>query len=119
MRGDARAFEHDPLARRWVDEGLCEGVDQALQPIERVFFYLPLEHSESIADQQHAVELFTVLRDGASLQQRAHFDDYLNYAVRHRDVIARFGRFPPRNAVLGRASTPEEIAFLAEPGSSF
>ncbi|HEY0230738.1 MAG TPA: DUF924 family protein [Dokdonella sp.] len=119
FRGDARAFVHDDLARGWVDEGLCLGLEQELRPVERQFFYMPLQHAESIADQQHAVALFTQLRDAVPAALRARFAHCLDYAVRHRDIIARFGRFPHRNAVLGRASTPEEIDFLAQPGSSF
>lgn len=119
FRGDARAFAHDALARGWVDEGLRLAAQRALRPIERVFFYLPLEHSESFADQQRSVALFTALCDEVPTALRASFDGYLDYAVRHRDIVARFGRFPHRNAVLGRASTAEEIEFLKRPGSSF
>jgi len=119
FRADARAFTHDALARRWVDEGLTLGVDQALRRVERSFFYMPLQHAESIADQRHSVALFTQLRDVAPPALRARFANTLDYAERHRDIIARFGRFPHRNAVLGRVSTPEELEFLAQPGSSF
>lgn len=119
FRGDARAFAHDALARGWVDEGLRLGADRALRICERVFFYLPLEHSESFADQQHSVALFTTLRNAAPAALREHCDDYLDYAVRHRDIVARFGRFPHRNAMLGRASSEAEIEFLKQPGSSF
>jgi uncharacterized protein (DUF924 family) len=118
-RDDARAFAHDALARRWCDDGLAHGADRDLRAVERVFFYLPLEHSESIADQQHSVTLFERLRDVAPPPLRERFDDFFDYAVRHREVILRFGRFPHRNRVLGRASTPAEIEFLAQPGSSF
>jgi uncharacterized protein (DUF924 family) len=119
FRGDARAFEHDPLARRWSLDGIRAGDDRALRAIERVFFYLPLEHSESLADQQRAVQLFANLRDEAPAALLGNFAGFLDYAQRHHDVIARFGRFPHRNGALGRASTAEEIAFLAQPGSSF
>lgn len=119
FRGDARAFEHDALARVWVDEGLLLGMDAAMRPVERVFFYLPLEHSESIADQQRSVALFDALREAAPSALRQRFDEFYDYAVRHHDVVARFDRFPHRNAVLGRESTDEERAFLAQPGSSF
>lgn len=119
FRGDPRAFEHDGLARAWTDEGLHLGADRALRACERVFAYLPLEHSESLADQQRSVERFRVLRDEAPAALRARFDNFLDYAVRHHDVIARFGRFPHRNAILGRASTPAEDEFLRQPGSSF
>ena len=119
FRGDARAFEHDALARGWVDEGLRLGADLALRAVERTIFYLPLQHAESIADQQHSVALFAHLRDIAPPALRARFENCLDYAVRHRDIVARFGRFPHRNAALGRTSTAEEIAFLERPGSSF
>ena len=119
FRGDARAYAHDARARTWCEEGLRTGVERALRPIERVFLYLPLEHSEALRDQQRAVELFATLRDEVEPGLREAFDEYLDYAERHRDVIARFGRFPHRNAALGRASTADEQAFLAQPGSSF
>lgn len=119
FRGDARAFAHDALARGWVEDGLRLGADRALRAIERVFFYLPLEHSEAFADQQDCVALFRQLRADAPPALHAAFDGYLDYAERHRDVIARFGRFPHRNAVLGRASTPAEEAYLSLPGAGF
>jgi uncharacterized protein (DUF924 family) len=119
FRGDARAFEHDALARRWSHDGIRTGDDRALRPIERVFFYLPLEHAESLVDQQRAVQLFANLRDEAPAALLGDFAGFLDYARRHHDVIARFGRFPHRNGALGRESTAEEIAFLAQPGSSF
>ncbi|MEP7043019.1 MAG: DUF924 family protein [Dokdonella sp.] len=119
FRGDARAFAHDDLARSWVDRGLCAGIDGELRAIERMFFYLPLEHSESIADQQHSVALLQRLLDAAPALLRGAFANYHDYAVRHRDIVARFGRFPHRNAVLGRPSTAEEIEFLDQAGSSF
>ncbi|BAL22524.1 DUF924 family protein [Azoarcus sp. KH32C] len=118
-RDTAQAFAYDPLARRWCVEGLAAGANAALRPIERVFFCLPLEHSESLADQQRVVALFGRLADEVPDAGRATFDDYTDYAIRHRDIIARFGRFPHRNRLLGRTSTDDEIAFLREPGSSF
>jgi uncharacterized protein (DUF924 family) len=119
FRGDARAFEHDGLARAWTEEALRDGADRRLRPVERVFLYLPLEHSEAAADQARSVALFTALRDEAPPALHEAFASFLDYAVRHRDIVARFGRFPHRNAALGRVSSPEEAAFLAEPGSSF
>jgi len=118
-RGTPRAFDFDALARRWCEEGIAARQDVVLPLLERVFFYLPLEHSESLADQDRAVALFRSLAQAAPAAARRTFDDFLDHALRHRDVIARFGRFPHRNAVLGRASTVHELAFLAEPGSSF
>ena len=118
-RNTPAAFAYDELARLWCKEGLRNNVHLVLRPIERVFFYLPLEHSESLADQEQSVALFRELTDSAGAQGREVFGGLLDYAVRHREIIARFGRFPHRNRILGRASTEEELAFLKEPGSSF
>ena len=118
-RNMLESFAFDALARRWCEEGLREGAHRLLRPIERVFFYLPLEHSESLADQERAVALFRELVQGEGPERGANFAGFLEYAIRHRDVIVRFGRFPHRNRILGRVSTAEEIAFLKEPGSSF
>ncbi|MGN6703018.1 MAG: DUF924 family protein [Burkholderiaceae bacterium] len=118
-RGTPGAFGCDPAARRFCRLGLERGDDLALRPIERVFHYLPLEHSESLPDQDEAVRRFAALRDAVPEDDREPFDGYLDFARRHRAVIARFGRFPHRNAILGRASTAEETAFLAQPGSGF
>jgi uncharacterized protein (DUF924 family) len=108
-RGTPRAFACDEAARRVAGRAVAAGLDRGLPPEERLFLYLPFEHSESLADQERSVALMVGLGDA----------EWLDYAVRHRDVVARFGRFPHRNAILGRASTPEEEAFLREPGSSF
>lgn len=118
-RNTPAAFACDEQARAWCREGLRKGEHLLLRPIERVFFYLPLEHSESMEDQDQSVALFRELVDGMGAQGREVFGGYLDYALRHREVIARFGRFPHRNPILGRASTGEETAFLKEPGSSF
>jgi len=118
-RGSERAFAFDALAQRLAMDGLGAGADQALRPIERVFFYLPLEHSESLDLQERCVELFRRLSWVVPPQQHELFRGYVRYAERHRDIIARFGRFPHRNALLGRASTPQETEFLTQPGSSF
>ena len=113
------SFGFDTLALRWTLHALERGMDNHLRPIERVFLYLPLEHSESNADQQRSVFLFEQLLRDVPENQKEIFAGFLDYAIRHRDVIARFGRFPHRNRILERESTPEEIAFLKEPGSSF
>ena len=118
-RGTAKAFQYSALAEAWSLSGIESGVDRKLRPIERVFFYLPLEHSESLQHQEHSVQLFTRLFQEVAADQIDVFRNFLMFALRHRSVIARFGRFPHRNAALGRESTPEEIAFLKEPGSSF
>lgn len=118
-RNTPQAFSLDYRAQAWTREGLAQQADQALRPIERVFFYLPLEHSEAMADQDEVVRLFESLKASVDKGAQQVFDGFLNYAIRHRDIIARFGRFPHRNAALGRTSTEEEIAFLKQPGSSF
>lgn len=115
-RGTPTAFAADATARRFCRIGLARQYDCVLRPVERVFHYLPLEHSEAIDDQEDAVRLFEALALNAP--QPAILRN-LDFALRHRDVIARFGRFPHRNAILDRDSTPEESAFLAEPGSRF
>jgi uncharacterized protein (DUF924 family) len=113
FRGAARAFAADPLALEAARHALARGYDRTLVPVERLFAYLPFEHSEALADQQRACELTQPL--GAFEET----NDAYRYALAHRDIIQRFGRFPHRNAALGRASTPEETEFLAQPGSSF
>jgi len=100
-------------------EGVDAGFDARLRPLEKVFFYLPLEHSESLADQQRSVSLFQRLVDEAGQDQKPTFAEYLDFAVRHRDIVSRFNRFPHRNEALGRISTPEELSFLQQPGSGF
>ncbi|RJG04352.1 DUF924 family protein [Noviherbaspirillum sedimenti] len=118
-RDTPQAFALDPLALAYCKEGMRNGFDMLLRPIERVFFYLPLEHSESREDQDLAVALFEKLLASVPLPQRPVFAGFLDFAVRHRDIVARFGRFPHRNRILGRPSRPEELEFLQEKGSSF
>jgi uncharacterized protein (DUF924 family) len=102
-------FASDPQALQLALEGLARGDDRALSEAERSFFYMPLMHAEDRAVQDRCVELFRALG----------IENNLKFAVMHRDIVQRFGRFPHRNAVLGRTSTPEEVEFLAQPGSSF
>jgi uncharacterized protein (DUF924 family) len=118
-RGSAQAFAHDALARRLAIDGLESGADQSLRPIERVFFYLPLEHAELPDLQERCVALFRRLVWVVPAQQHELFRGYVRYAERHRDIIARFGRFPHRNAALCRTPTTGESEFLKQPGSSF
>ena len=118
-RGTGAAFASDARARAVAVAALDRGWDRQLLPIERVFIYLPLEHAESMADQERSVALYTRLFQEAPEKQLERYRNFLTFALRHRRVIERFGRFPHRNAILGRESTPEEIAFLQEPGSSF
>jgi uncharacterized protein (DUF924 family) len=118
-RDAARAFSCDAQALTWCIEGLERGVDRDLRPIERVFFYFPLEHAESLEHQELSVQCFSELIAIVPAEQKSTFEEYLDYAIRHRQIIQRFGRFPHRNKILGRESTPEELVYLAEPGSSF
>ena len=119
FRGQAEAFACDPLVLQMVVAGLEADVDRQLRPVERVFFYLPLEHSENLDDQNRSVGLYQRLAAEVSAAWREAFNGFVDYAVRHQVIIERFGRFPHRNALLGRESTAEEIKFLAQPGSSF
>lgn len=118
-RNTPESFAYDTQARAYCEAGLLAQADRQLRPIQRVFFYLPLEHSESLADQDRAVILFDALRQEVPEAQRETFEGFYQFAIKHRVVIQRFGRFPHRNAILGRASTSEEVKFLSEPGSSF
>lgn len=118
-RDRPRAFAGDARARALVAEGLAQGREAGLSSIQQVFIYLVLEHSEKLADQQLAVARFQALLDSAEPGERPVFAGFLDYAERHRRVIVRFGRFPHRNPILGRVSTAEELAYLAEPGSGF
>lgn len=118
-RSEARQFAYDAEARRLCLEGLALGHDRALVSEQRAFFYLPLEHSEERAHQELSLTLYGSLVDEAPPEHRQRFETYLDYARRHAEIIFRFGRYPHRNAILGRESSPEEDAFLRQPGSSF
>ncbi len=110
FRNTAEAFSGDEKAQALVKQGLALGCDKKLpMDTHRQFFYMPLMHSESLADQELSVQLYGQLGDELSLK----------FAQSHRDIIAKFGRFPHRNRILGRISTPEELEFLTKPGSSF
>jgi len=118
-RDSPRAYAGDAKARWLADEAVRLGQDQALAPVERVFFYLPFEHAEDPGVQEQAVALLEALRAEAPPGLSGAFSSFHDYAIKHRDVIARFGRFPHRNAVLGRESTEAEREYLAQPGSGF
>lgn len=111
FRGQGRAFATDAAALLTAKYAVGKGFDQLVPLERRHFLYLPYEHSESLSDQKRCVELFAKVRE----QDPIGYD----YAVRHLQVIEKFGRFPHRNGALGRASTPEEEAYLAEPGAGF
>jgi len=118
-RDTPNAFRFDPLARKLCLEALDTGAVAALRPVQRVFCYLPLEHAENLAQQQRCVDLFTALAAEVPEAWRSPFEFFVGFAEKHRVIIERFGRFPHRNAILGRPSTDEELLFLQQPGSSF
>ncbi len=118
-RNQPQAFATDPQALALSLAAIKAGDEQQLTPIERVFLYLPLEHAESNEMQELSVSLYEKRAREAAIAERALFDDFLKYARQHRDVVARFGRFPHRNAILGRPSSDDELAFLKQPGSRF
>ncbi len=113
FRNDARAFAGDPQALACANLALERGDDEQLLPVQRQFLYLPFEHSEVLADQERAVALMQ------GLEEYPETKGLTEWAEKHRVIVARFGRFPHRNAALGRASTAEELDFLTRPGSSF
>lgn len=115
-RGTAAAFAHDAAALALCREALESGADRALTPVERTFLYLPLEHTEDREAQARCVRAFEKLAGSCQPAWREVVEDSLGYARAHQEVIERFGRFPHRNAALGRASTPEEERYLAEGG---
>lgn len=113
FRGTARAFASDALALGVAQAALAHGFDRSMRPMERMFVYLPFEHAELLEEQEKGCELMK------SLAEFPETADAYRYAVLHRDIIARFGHFPHRNAMLGRVSTSEEAEFLRQPDSSF
>jgi uncharacterized protein (DUF924 family) len=108
-RGTPLAFATDGLALREAKLALAAGADAKVESSCRCFFYLPFEHAEDLAEQDRSVALFSALGDA----------EFTDYAIRHRDVIAAYGRFPHRNAILGRESTEAELEYLAKPGAGF
>ena len=113
-RNTPQSFAGDALALAAAQQLVETGADRALSPLRRAFVYMPFEHAEDARMQERAVDLFTELA-----AQHEGFGEALDYAHRHRGVIARFGRFPHRNPILGRASTPEELDYLSQPGAGF
>lgn len=120
-RDKPEAFAQDALALRWCLEGLEHKIDLQLEPIERVFFYLPLEHSENLHMQNLACRKFAELRDETTSAEIGDdtYQGFYRFAERHREVIQQFGRFPHRNHILGRANTEMEQQYLDTPGSGF
>ena len=113
-RGAPESFAGDTLALAAAQALVDSGADRQLPPFQRAFVYMPYEHAEDARMQQCAVDLFARLA-----AEHAGFDDMLDYAHRHRGVIARFGRFPHRNPILGRSSSADELQYLSEPGAGF
>ncbi|MBF2027613.1 MAG: DUF924 domain-containing protein [Oscillatoriales cyanobacterium C42_A2020_001] len=113
FRGMPQAFATDAKAVSLAQAAIARGLDQAMPPIQRWFVYLPLMHSEDLEVQHQSVEVFRQFEHDPEVQSS------YPYALKHLEVIQRFGRFPHRNAILGRKSTPEETEFLKQPGSSF
>lgn len=118
-RQNADAFAADALARKVLKQALLEKQDEKLTVIQRSFFYMPLEHSESMKDQLLCVELFQQLLNETPPEGKKIISSSLEFAVKHRDIIELFGRFPHRNEVLGRASTIEELTYLQQGGARF
>jgi uncharacterized protein (DUF924 family) len=112
FRGSSEAYAADQYALAIARRTIANGFDMTLTPVERMFVYLPFEHAETVDAQDESVRLFETLRGALS-------DSTIDHADRHRDVVRQFGRFPHRNAVLGRISRPEEEAYLAQPGAGF
>lgn len=108
-RDTPQAFAADPMALALAQEAVAAGLDQQLSPVEKSFLYLPWMHSESLLIHEVAVQLY----------QAPGLENNLDFEIRHKVIIERFGRYPHRNAILGRESTPEEVEFLKQPGSSF
>jgi len=118
-RATPAAFACDPAAQQLVTEALNRRLDRELTPAQRAFFYMPLEHAEDLEMQRLGVRCFDGLARTVPEARRKEYESFLDYAQRHLAIIKRFRRFPHRNKILGRASTPAEIEFLKQPGSSF
>ena len=119
FRGDPRSFQHDHNALAISREGVEKGMLGPLSELQQAFFVMPFMHSESLEDQEQCIKLFERILEGAGEGFQQYIAGSLDFAVKHRDIVARFGRFPHRNSLLGRESTDEELSFLQQPGSSF
>lgn len=119
FRETPRMYAYDSRALSAARRGVQGEADRSLRHDERIFLYMPFQHSESLADQELAVQLFELLTENLSGEHLKRALDNVTYAERHRDIVKRFGCFPHRNAILSRATTPEEAEFLTQPDSSF
>jgi uncharacterized protein (DUF924 family) len=118
-RGERGAFRRDPQALKLCVEGAMTGDYRSLDPFERAFFFMPLQHAESLPVQERAVKIYAGLVAAASPTQKATFATFAQFAELHRDIIATYGRFPHRNRILGRPDTDSERDFLAGGGPGF
>lgn len=118
-RGDARAFAYDASARELARELTSTGAYKTLHHVQRAFVFFPFEHSESLEDQDRSVALFDELRQEAPAPLANMSEGYYTYALKHRDIIVEFGRYPHRNVTLGRESTEEELAYMSDGGETF
>lgn len=118
-RGTAKAFSKDRVALKLCVEGAIAKIDQGLTPIQRAFFYMPLQHAESRKVQNRSVALFNKLASAVSPTHRETFETMAQFAELHRDIVEQFGRFPHRNKVLGRQNTPEEQEYLSGDSPDF
>ncbi len=121
FRDTSEAFSQDHKAIETCLDGINQRFDNELHPIQRVFFYMPLMHSEDLGMQEKSIECFSNLKELFSTPQSIakSVSGSFEYAMKHYEIIKKFGRYPHRNTILGRESTPEEVKFLTEPGSSF
>ncbi|MEZ4705118.1 MAG: DUF924 family protein [Bdellovibrionota bacterium] len=119
FRDTPRMYAYDPQALALTLHGIDRKIDLDMNPIEALFFYLPLEHAEDPMHQTLCVEKHQQLLDRCDPELRSSFENHLLYAHKHKEIIDQFGRFPHRNGILHRKNTPEEIEFLSKPGSSF
>ena len=118
-RNTEKAFSHDKLALKLCVEGAMEKKDASLTPIQRVFFYMPLQHAESRKVQAKSVALYSKLAESVSATYRETFETVAHFAELHKDIVDQFGRFPHRNQLLGRENTPEENQYLAGDAPDF
>ena len=118
-RNTPQAFAQDPVALGYAKQCVSSGAVAQLKPIERVFAYLPYEHSEDLTEQQKSVTLYQTLAKSVAPNETKLFNGFLDFARKHHETIKRFGRFPHRNRILGRPSSNEELVFLEQPESSF
>ncbi len=119
FRESSEAFAKDHMALKLAKELIRSNEDVELEPIQRVFVYLALEHAENVEDQSLSVKKYEELLEEVDEGLKSIYESFLEYAIRHKVIIDRFGRFPHRNEILGRESTKEEIEFLKQPGSAF